>query len=57
MIMSNQRTEKLNSIDKTEKTADHQDSNLAGQPSKLDRRRRIEDLNEERRLREELNVF
>ena len=57
--MSRQRTVKLDKNgDKDNKSSDDQDStNPACLTTKLERRRRIEDLNEERRLREESNVF
>ena len=57
--MSRQRTVKLDKIsNKNENSNDDQDStNPACLTTKLERRRRIEDLNEEKRLREELSAF
>lgn len=57
--MSKQRTEKRDTGSaKAEKTSDNQDgSNPMPLTTKLERRRRIEDLSEERRLREESSVF
>lgn len=57
--MSRQRTEKANKVsNKDDKSNDDQDSTSSGcLTTKLERRRRIEDLNEEKRLREELNAF
>jgi len=57
--MSRQRTVKADRIsDKNENSNDDQDNtNPACLTTKLERRRRIEDLNEEKRLREELNAF
>ena len=59
MTMRRQRTEKLaKKNNKDEKSCDDLDStNPACLTTKLERRRRIEDLNEEKRLREELNAF
>ena len=57
--MSKQRTVKAtknNCVD--EKSSDDQENTQSSCfTTKLERRRRIEDLNEEKRLREELNVF
>ncbi len=57
--MSKQRTEKRDTGSaKAEKTSDNQDgSNSMPLTTELERRRRIEDLSEERRLREESSVF
>ena len=59
MIMSKQRTDKLNKLaNEDERFEDEPEStNPACLTTKLERRRRIEDLNEERRLREELDIF
>ena len=57
--MSKQRIEKRDKGRvKDEKSNDSQDnSNSVNLTTKLERRRRIEDLSEERRLREESSVF
>ena len=57
--MSRQRIEKRNTgRAKDEKSNDSQDSNNPVYlTTKLERRRRIEDLSEERRLRDESSVF
>lgn len=57
--MSKQRKSKIDSgRDKDENSSDDLDStNPANFTTKLERRRRIEDLNEEKRLREELTAF
>lgn len=57
--MSRQRTVKLDKNgDRYNKSNDDQDNtNPASLTTKLERRRRIEELNEERRLHEELNAF
>ena len=57
--MSKQRNRKLDlSRDKGDSSSDDMDStNPANLTTKLERRRRIEDLNEAKRLREELTAF
>ncbi len=57
--MSKRRNSKLEpSRDKGDGSNDDLDStNPANLTTKLERRRRIEDLNEEKRLREELTAF
>lgn len=57
--MSRQRTVKLDkNSDKDDKSHDEQDNtNPACLTTKLERRRRIEELHEERKLREEANAF
>ena len=57
--MSRQRIDRSNtSRDKEDSSSDNQDNtSSANLTTKLERRRRIEDLNEERRLREESSVF
>ncbi len=44
-------------LHKKHKSQDTSDTSNGTHKTKLERRRRIEDINEEKRLREELNVF
>lgn len=57
MIMSKQRIVDNRSRDKNNKSNDSQENTPVTITTKLERRRRIEDLNEEKRLREELSAF
>ena len=57
--MSRQGTVKLNKNTTNDENSSNEQDNASstGLTTKLERRRRIEELNEEPRLREELNAF
>ena len=55
--MSKQRTDKTNKKNNHDLNASDDQDSTVGLSTKLERRRRIEELNEERRLREELTAF